>query len=443
MTATIDTSSLRFAFRDNRKMGWFEFYRQPCLVCGSTGNCMISEDGKTAVCTRVESDVVFSKRNLSYVHPLDGDKVSLKGSTKTYATRKKFDDYVLSHHFNALINDSTTAIRPEHIAHFANVRKIGAETIAIRGYSSYPEKPWETAKNVLGQLFDNPAFKDKSFKQGLPGFYLDKYNNWTMVRHQGFLIPYRDLHNQIVGFQIRNDNPPNMVAVDSRFYEGLKAVLKQPNFVQVLDDGEIIAELEMKVGQKLEFKRGDKIGYVKLKQGQRYVWLSSANKLGGTGAGGLDNPLPYHVAVPSADLQGNNELVKLHQDSEEHGVSIKSDSVWITEGALKADLAVDHIVNAYADELDVVGKVMLAVPGVNTWRSLIPALEAMEAKRVNIAFDMDAAQNEDVQKHFLEMVQYLKEKYEVYIALWSLDHAKGIDDCLALGYKASLRRVEK
>lgn len=443
MTATIDTSSLRFAFRDSRKMGWFEFYRQPCVVCGSTGNCMISEDGKTAVCTRMESDVVFSTRNLSYVHLLDGNKVSIKGSTKTYATRNKFDDFVLSHHFNQIINDSTTAITQEHLTHFQNVRKIRRETIAIRGYCSYPEKPWETAKNVLGKLFDNPAFKEKSFKQGIPGFYLDKYNNWTMVHHHGILIPYRDLHNQIVGFQIRNDNPPNMVTVDSRLYEGLHAVVKQPNYVQVLDNGEIIAELEMKIGQKLEFKRGEKIGYVKLKKGQRYVWLSSANKQGGTGAGGLDNPLPYHVAVPSIDLQHNNELVMLHKDSTEHGVTIKAESVWITEGALKADLAVDHIVSAYAEEIDEVGKVMLAVPGVNTWRTLLPALEAMGVKRINIAFDMDAAENEKVQKHFLEMVHFLKAKYDVYIALWPLKDSKGIDDCLSNGMKPILKKVEK
>lgn len=441
MKATIDTSSLRFAFRDKRKMGWFEFYRQPCVICGSTGNCMISEDGKTAVCTRLESDVVFSTRNLSYVHSLDGDKVSLKGSTKAHETRNKFDDFVLSHHFNGIINDPTTEITKGHIEHFKNERKIGMETIAIRGYCSYPEKPWETAKNVLGQLYDNPAFKDKSFKQGFPGFYLDQYNNWTMVRHQGILIPYRDLHNQVVGFQIRNDNPPNMITVDSRLYDGLLAVIKQPNFVTVLDNGEIIAELEMKIGQKLEFKRGDKIGYVKLKKGQRYIWFSSANKPGGTGAGGLDNPIPYHVAVPSKELQHNNELVKLHKDSEEHGVTIKSESIWITEGGLKADLAIDHIVNAYADEIDSVGKVMLAVPGVNTWRTLLPALEAMGVKRINIAFDMDAAENKKVQKHFIEMVQFLKTNYEVYIALWSLEHAKGIDEILEKGIKPILRKV--
>lgn len=437
----IDKRSLRLAFRDKRSgKGWFEFYRQPCVICGHIGNCMIFEDQKTVVCTRQASDIVFSKENLSYVHRLDGE-IKLTGKTNAHTSRKKFDDHILSHFFNELIKDSTTKIKPEHIEHFAVKRGISEETIAIRGYCSYPEKPWETAKNVLGPFGSHDTFLNGS--QGIPGFYLDQYNNWTMVRHDGILIPYRDRYNQVIGFQIRYDNPPNIVAVDALNYQGLQAKVKrQPNLVQVLDNGEVIAELEMKLNQRLEFKNGDKRGFVQLKKGQRYMWLSSAKRKGGTQAGGMDSPLPVHVSVPSNELKQNNVLVEEHKDSSQHGVAIKTKSIWLTEGALKADLAIDHIVNAYADEIDEVGKVMLAVPGVNTWRRILPLLEEMGVERINVAFDMDAAENPDVQKHYVEMVQYLRENYKVYIALWPLDKAKGIDDCLCMSMKPILRKVQ-
>ncbi|MFJ7890520.1 DUF3854 domain-containing protein [Lysinibacillus xylanilyticus] len=436
----IDKSSLRLAFRDKRSgKGWFEFYRQPCVVCGHTGNCMIFEDEKTVVCTRQASDTIFSKSNVSYVHRLDGE-VKLTGKTNAHTTRDKFDDHILSHFFNELMKDSTTKIKPEHIEHFADKRGITEDTIAIRGYCSYPDKPWETAKNVLGAFGNHESFLKGS--QGIPGFYQDKYNKWTMVRHNGILIPYRDRYNQVIGFQIRNDNPPNIVAVDALNYKGLNAKVKQPNLVQVFDDGEIIAELEMTIGEKLEFKSGNKKGYIQLKKGQRYVWFSSANKQSGAGAGGMNNPLPVHVSVPTPELQQNNALVNEFKDSDQYGVAIKSKAVWISEGALKADLAIDHIVKAFANEIEEVGKVMLAVPGVNTWRRILPLLEEMGVERINVAFDMDAAQNEDVQKHFVEMVQYLREKYEVYIALWPLEQAKGIDDCLSLAIKPTLRKVQ-
>ncbi|MEV6689758.1 MULTISPECIES: DUF3854 domain-containing protein [Bacillati] len=156
----------------------------------------------------------------------------------------------------------------------------------------------------------------------------------------------------------------------------------------------------------------------------------------------MDSPLPVHVSVPSNELKQNNLLIEEHKDSSQHGVAIKTKSIWLTEGALKADLAIDHIVNAYADEIDEVGKVMLAVPGVNTWRRILPLIEEMGVERINVAFDMDAAENPDVQKHYVEMVQYLRENYQVYIALWPLDKAKGIDDCLNMSMKPILRKVQ-
>lgn len=108
----------------------------------------------------------------------------------------------------------------------------------------------------------------------------------------------------------------------------------------------------MEVGQTEAVISGSESG-VKLVKGQRYFWLSSASKEDGTGAG---DPLPVHVAVPTRQL-----------NSWESSTLLKTNAVWITEGALKADIAVEHIIKVNkSEELEVIGSTFLAIPGVNT-----------------------------------------------------------------------------
>nr|WP_285842939.1 DUF3854 domain-containing protein [Rummeliibacillus stabekisii] len=72
---------------------------------------------------------------------------------------------------------------------------------------------------------------------------------------------------------------------------------------------------------------------------------------------------------------------------------------------------------------------MLAAPGVNSWRMVIPVLEAMEVKTVNIAFDMDSMRNEQVALQLKEMLKELKQmKLHVNMVMWNIADGKGIDD---------------
>ncbi len=177
---------------------------------------------------------------------------------------------------------------------------------------------------------------------------------------------------------------------------------------------------------KVEIPSQEERIVVKIHKGQKYLWISSANKNQGTGAGGSDNPLPVHVAVPSSHLKHWNSGT-LHQTK----------SVMITEGAIKADLIADLIPERFNKvELSEVGTTILAIPGVNAWRITIPVLKDMGVENVYLAFDADLVENKKVRKALIDFATKLKQEgYNVIIAAWNPAQGKGLDDTMQAGFK--------
>ena len=133
--------------------------------------------------------------------------------------------------------------------------------------------------------------------------------------------------------------------------------------------------------------------------GPRYVWLSSAGRPAGTPARAL-----CHTSLLGAKTRSR---------------------VWITEGPLKADIAATRL-----------REPVLAVPGVNTWRSggLFGALGVLGASEVVIAFDADAEVNPHVDRAACELGKALRERGRlVFRASWPLSQGKGLDDLLLGG----------
>ncbi|MGE7983612.1 DUF3854 domain-containing protein [Solibacillus sp. NPDC093137] len=428
---TLDTSYLRRAFTDKNKHTFYEFYKAPCFVCGKTGNCMVKDDGTTVICTRMESPIKFSDKNVSYVHHLENGVKVTGVKANTNKNRKKAPINLLDSRYRAFL--STLKVNQTHCDHLFKGRGLSQETVLLRKYRSYPDSI-EGAKALLGtELYNHSDFKSEKVAIGFPGLYLNKENQWDLVKHDGILIPYRNEHMEITGFQIRTTEVKSKVSADPTNFKGLHVRIKeQPNLIQVLDYGEIIKEFRLEVGQSATVTKREKHTSIKLEKSQRYIWLSSANYNYGTPAATEDSPLPVHVAVPTYKLKEYEKLAEAQMNAEEYLVNIKSDAVWVTEGALKADIAVDLISEAFADEIETVGDVVLAVPGVNTWKTLLPTLKAVEAKRVNIAFDMDAITNDKVAAQYKAMLHHLVEEgYEVYAALWpNTESTKGLDDAL-------------
>lgn len=127
----------------------------------------------------------------------------------------------------------------------------------------------------------------------------------------------------------------------------------------------------------------------------RYSFLSSRGYPGGTGSGS-----PVHV-------RNNNDA----------GPTI------ITEGPLKADYLAspEHCWN------------VIAVPGVNNIRGVLPALADLKADFVHVAYDMDWKTNPQVKKARGKLMQILWcEGYQVSSFSWDPAY-KGIDDALRAG----------
>lgn len=405
--------------RQTKIKGFYEYTRELCPICHKTGGCMVHEDGNKVVCTRVPSKTVFSQKFPSWMHYLVEKKQIekkefIEGNIKAPADQ-------LDAVYNCLLRHLT--LSDAHLNHLTGEqRQLTAREIMARGYKTLPEKTFSVA-NAMTEEIASEYFK------GVPGFFEAKYG-WGVSGASGILIPYRNEKNQIIGFQVRVDNPPNEVTVDKGSFKNLKAyVIEQPNLVRILDGDKVLEEVALEFGENTHAVYDENnYGFVKLKKGQRYFWLSSSNHKNGTGAG---DPLPVHVAVPSNQL---SQWVT--------GETHKTNSVWITEGGLKADIAAEHIGHIYnKEELKEIGSTVLGIPGINTWRYLLPMLEAMEVKHVNLAIDMDLMSNPDVAYHTKEFIAALKEKgYTASMAMWNDEDGKGIDDLFIAKKFPNLRK---
>ncbi|MEI2356274.1 DUF3854 domain-containing protein [Mesobacillus zeae] len=377
---------------------------------------MVSEDGSAVACIRVESERFFSKNSAlpSYLHLLKGEerrKVA-KEEVEFYQSTPKKESVILNEVYDAFLD--CLDLDDDHYDHLtSSARQLNDNQIRLRRYCSFPEKPWEVAK----MLEDILEIKDFT---GIPGFYLKDNKYWTIAGTKGILIPFRNHYNEIVGFQYRIDNPSNVVEVMQN-RPGLDARIKQhPNLVQITFDGEIILEqaIELKKEWTTIVHDGDVKGWVRVVKGNRYFWLSSANKPNGTGSG---DPAPIHVSIPTSKLQ-HWQTGSLH----------KTKTAWLSEGGLKCDIASDCIEKMYdPEELEDIGTTLIALPGVGAWRLAMPVLKDMGVEQVNICFDADAVSNPQVKRHLMECAKELKkEGYRANLILWNCEDGKGIDDLM-------------
>ncbi|WP_255449370.1 toprim domain-containing protein [Bacillus sp. AR18-7] len=428
-----------YAYRATKLKGWYEYREVPCDICGHTDMCMIHEDGTKIVCCRVKSEIPFGSKGAcpGYLHFLNG------GSVK----KLDFDNIM---HFDEVKKKSPRELNivyqfmlkyceleEVHLQHLLGPeRGMSKEEIQIRQYKSFPGKPWEIAKNVANSLRKvyGEEYKEKIF--GVPGFHIVQgtKNNYVSINgsRDSILIPCRDTTKQIVGFQYRMQNPPNRLTVSSVDKKFKAKLVQQPNMVQVFFQDTVIYEGSIDFNEK-EFRVNDKkVGSIVLKKGSKYLWLSSAKKENGTGAG---SPLPVHLSVPY-------QILKDWQIGEEYPIG---DTVWVTEGILKADrlaqLLYDFRENPIfkLQGLNKFGTSTWGIPGVGSYNLLLPLLKEKGVKQVILAYDMDVTTNPDVKMHLLNFSKKLsQEGIQLNAAIWDIKDAKGIDELL---YKKLLPTV--
>jgi len=131
--------------------------------------------------------------------------------------------------------------------------------------------------------------------------------------------------------------------------------------------------------------------------GGKYIWFSIPSK-GGVGSG-----TPLHVVQAES----------------------KPTEIWITEGALKADIA--------SPRLD---RTVVAIAGVPSYKEdeLQQTLQQLNTKQVVIVFDADKARNANVLRAEDKLAkQLINWGYHTFTAEWDETDGKGIDDLLVAG----------
>lgn len=144
--------------------------------------------------------------------------------------------------------------------------------------------------------------------------------------------------------------------------------------------------------------------------GAKYVWLSSANRTAGTGSGA---PLHWTLAGDTTE------------------------ALWVTEGALKADVAA-HLS----------GHRFLAIAGVGMGARIAEELLAVEwprEKPIVLAFDYaDFRDKSPVRRGLVAAGRALLEAgFAVRVATWDPTRGKGVDDALLAGAEVQVETWER
>lgn len=296
--------------------------RNPCPICGKPDWCLVSPDGKAAICARIQSEKPTG--NAGWLHIRDGEYKPAPIATKPQQKQAKKAD-------TARINAVYSALLSE-----LNLSDTHKQKLTERGLSDADIERYGYKTLPSDRRLELPAILQKHELKlaGVPGFYLNDNRAVNLAGPAGILIPIRNFQGEIYGMQVRADDT----------------------------------------------SKG------------KYRWISSKNYLYGVSSGA-----PIHVTGP------------LEPAAE----------VWITEGALKADIATLKL-----------QKTILAVAGVGNWAGIIPVINKLKPCRVIAAFDMDKNNNQAVRLHLDRMTAYFLRRYiRVFEADWQADY-KGIDDIL-------------
>ncbi|MFA5389153.1 MAG: DUF3854 domain-containing protein [Candidatus Omnitrophota bacterium] len=164
--------------------------RNPCPVCGKKDWCMISSDGKTAVCARIESPREFG--GAGWLHQLDKPLPAAPVPPPAANLVRAAPDTL-----NAVYTGFLSLLTLSG-PHRENLRARGLtdKQISELGYKTMPGSG---RRELVGRLI-SLGYK----LAGVPGFYYE--GQWRLAGPGGILIPVRDYFRRIKGLQIRTDN---------------------------------------------------------------------------------------------------------------------------------------------------------------------------------------------------------------------------------------------
>ena len=167
----------------------------PCLICGKPDWCMVSPDGKKAICARTENNNRTGHAGWLYnletgaapiIKPAPFVKPSLKASLE-----------IINKTYNQLLNTLTLST-----IHRDNLLKRGLSESQIKALN-YKSMPYDW------DLIIRDLLESQFTLQGIPGFWTDNLGKWHLGGPHGIAIAIRDIAGRICGIQIRCDDTSN------------------------------------------------------------------------------------------------------------------------------------------------------------------------------------------------------------------------------------------
>ncbi len=165
----------------------------PCPICGKPDWCLISQDGKAAICARIESDKPAGNKGAGWIHMLDNSMLlpPIKPRPDTKQKVKAAPD-LLDTAYRALLIELPSE------THRDNLQRRGLIDTEIDSLG-YRTLPANGRRELIKRLQASGVRL-----AGVPGFYLEA-GQWQLAGPVGIAIPVRDTKNRIVGLQIRCD----------------------------------------------------------------------------------------------------------------------------------------------------------------------------------------------------------------------------------------------
>lgn len=159
-----------------------------------------------------KSTTQYAKNNTLYTNPsytTDYDDI-LKLMKEKYNTLDIASDYILDKVYSIFIDTIKSfyneTLCSKHINDLNITRKISLNDICNIGYFTFPNKNKEDFMNIFLDNLEKHNLSSSILKK-VPGFYFDKKSNkFTFTNNNGLCIPIKNLDNQIIRIQIRNDN---------------------------------------------------------------------------------------------------------------------------------------------------------------------------------------------------------------------------------------------
>lgn len=116
---------------------------------------------------------------------------------------------------------------------------------------------------------------------------------------------------------------------------------------------------------------------------------------------------------------------------------VKDQRIWVTEGEIKANISADKL-----------GAVVLGLPGSNVGHGavveIVKALSQDKVASVVVALDADWRTNKDVKRSRKSLIEACKRAgFQVQVADWQADKAKGLDDLLVAGHQPLIQSADE